>query len=74
MGDRQYDITLLYTTDSWEEAAGIIEKYNIRYIYVGDLERTTYNLDDSKFKENLPVVFENKSTVIYEFPGKSGLQ
>ena len=74
MGDRQYDITLLYSTDSWEEAAGIIEKYNIRYIYVGDLERTTYNLDDRKFKENLPVIFENHSTVIYEFPGNNGIQ
>lgn len=74
MGSRQNDISLLYSTDSWEEAAGIIEKYNIRYIYVGELERTTYNLDENKFRDNLPVVFENLSTVIYEFSGNSGLK
>jgi len=74
MGSRQNDITLLYTTDSWEESVGIIEKYNIRYIYVGDLERTTYNLDESKFKENLPIVFENNSSAIYEITENSGVQ
>jgi YYY domain-containing protein len=74
MGSRQNDITMLYTTESWEESVAIIEKYNIRYIYVGDLERSTYNLDEGKFSDNLPIVFENNSTVIYEMVENSGVE
>lgn len=67
-GSRQNDIAALYTTRSWDEAASIIEKYGIRYIVVGRLEKRTYPVDISKFEAYLPVVFREGETVIYQVP------
>jgi uncharacterized membrane protein len=64
----EVDIPLLYQTNNWDEALGIIQKYNIRYIVVGTLERTTYNLNELKFQRNLVAVFQSGNVVIYEVP------
>ena len=74
MGNRDGDIATLYQTTDWIEAKSILDRYNIRYIVIGDLERSTYTNDsarltDEKFSQNLPKVFENKSVVIYEYTG-----
>ncbi len=66
MGTRQNDITRLYSTTSWEDAHAIIETYNIRYIYIGDLERSTYQLQEDKFEENMQLVFQSRLVKIYE--------
>jgi len=66
MGSREVEIERLYKTNSWEEAKSIIEKYKIRYIIVGGLERTKYNARDVLFKRYLTPVFEQGSTIIYE--------
>ncbi len=68
MGSRQSDIKTLYSTSSWDDAKDIIKAYNIRYIYIGDLERSTYQLQDEKFDENLQLVYQNNSVKIYEVP------
>ncbi|MEJ5224220.1 MAG: DUF2298 domain-containing protein, partial [Anaerolineales bacterium] len=67
-GSRQMDIETLYSTRSWNEAAGIIAKYNIRYIVVGRLEKRAYPVEMSKFEAHLPVVFRQGETVIYQVP------
>lgn len=67
-GSRQADIALLYTTRSWDEAAAIIEKYDIRYIVVGRLEKRAYPVEMSKFETHLQVVFQEGETVIYQTP------
>ena len=64
------DIETLYSTPDWEEALTILNLYQIRYIVIGDLERSTYQVDETKFQTNLPVVFENNRVRIYEFTGK----
>ena len=66
MGSRQGDLERLYTTGSWDEAAQIIEQYQITYIVVGDLERATYNIFMDKFIRNLTQVFEQGSVVIFQ--------
>lgn len=44
------DIRSLYETQDLDEAWKIIQHYKIQYVYVGDLERTTYaQLNDNKF-------------------------
>ncbi len=68
MGTRQEDIRELYSTHSWEDASAILDRYNIRYVYVGELEQRTYTLDEEKFKENLVLVFDLPQARIYEVP------
>ncbi|MDH5605977.1 MAG: DUF2298 domain-containing protein [Anaerolineae bacterium] len=68
MGSRYSDVGRLYTTGSWREAQQIIRDYHIRYIYVGSLERRTYDLRESKFQEFLILVFQQGGVSIYEVP------
>ncbi len=70
LGSRMPDIETLYATPDWDAALTILNLYKIRYIVIGDLERTTYQVDETKFQTNLPVVFENNRVRIYEFTGK----
>jgi uncharacterized membrane protein len=67
-GTREPDIKTLYETPDWESARLIIERYHIRYIVVGLLERTTYKVSETKFERNLPVLFQAGSLVIYGAP------
>ena len=66
LGSRQNDITRLYSTTSWEDAYSIIKTYDIRYIYIGDLERSTYQLQEAKFEDNMQLVFQSRMVKIYE--------
>ncbi len=67
-GSRQADLATLYTTPNWQTAQQIIQEYGIKYIYVGDLERTTYNVQESKFQRNLITAFKQGNVTIYEVP------
>jgi YYY domain-containing protein len=67
-GNRQEDIKLLYETNSWEMAVEIIKRYNIRYIYIGMLERSTYRVNESKFQRVLNPIYALGSVVIYPSP------
>ena len=67
IGSREYDIKELYSTNKWVTAKNILDKYNLRYIYIGDIERKTYQISEEKFISNLPVIFNNSSVVIYEY-------
>ena len=58
----------LYTTARWEEAQSIIEKYDIRYIYIGHLERTSMPVNEEKFQMQLEIIFQQGSVIIYEAP------
>jgi YYY domain-containing protein len=68
MGTRESDIELLYMSNNWEDALSVIQKYDIRYVYIGSLERSSMRVSENKFYENLPIVFENNSAVIFEIP------
>ena len=70
MGGRDQDISTLYNTPDWYEAKSILDKYHIRYIVIGYLERATYaELNEAKFASNLSIVFQNPYVTIYEYPG-----
>jgi YYY domain-containing protein len=68
MGTRGQDIERLYNTGSWTEATQIITQYNVRYIYLGSLERATYNVSEAKFIRYLKPVFQQGQATIYEVP------
>jgi YYY domain-containing protein len=67
-GTRLIDIQRLYETRSWDEAKAVLDQYNIRYVYVGTLERSTYRVYEAKFQSHLRQVFKQGDVVIYEVP------
>jgi hypothetical protein len=67
-GTREADIKTLYEVPNWETAQSIIDRYQIRYIVVGNLERTTYNVNETKFQQHLAVLFQVGNTVVYGVP------
>lgn len=67
-GSRQTDIETLYITVRWEEARTIIEKYNIRYIFIGNLERTSMRVNEEKFMQHFEPIFQAGRTIIYKVP------
>ena len=67
-GSRREDIAKLYATARWEEAQAIIEKYNIRYVYIGVLERASISVNEEKFETYLQLIFQQGETSIYEVP------
>jgi uncharacterized membrane protein len=66
-GSRQSDVQTLYATNNWEIAKEIISRYNIRYVFVGELERRE-KLQEEKFQEHLRLVFQVGDVAIYEVP------
>jgi uncharacterized membrane protein len=65
-GTRQIDIENLYTTRSWQEAKEIVDQYEIEYVYVGYLERRTYQpLDEHKFLAFMDEIYHNDNVSIY---------
>jgi uncharacterized membrane protein len=67
MGSRESEIEMLYTTRDWLTAQSILSKYNIHYVYIGNLERMKYVIDENKFQQNLAKVFKNDNISIYRF-------
>jgi len=72
IGSREADIERLYRTPSWEEAKIILDQYNIRYVFIGGLERSTYRVIESKFQRYMKPVFQSNMVVIYEIIPDSG--
>ncbi len=66
-GSRQGDVETLYATNDWTLAETIISRYNIRYIFVGNLERGE-PLQEEKFQNHLRVAFQQGNVTIYEMP------
>jgi uncharacterized membrane protein len=58
------DIKNLYE-GTLEQTKSVIQKYNISYIYIGDLERTKYPLlDEEKFLKLGKIVYQKGETTI----------
>jgi uncharacterized membrane protein len=65
-GSRDNDIRLLYQTTDWNVAREILDRYNIRYVYVGELERITYSpLFEGKFEAFMDLIHANDTVRIY---------
>ncbi|MBR5733747.1 MAG: hypothetical protein IKX80_09920, partial [Lachnospiraceae bacterium] len=63
--EREADIKTLYTSTNASEVKALIEKYNIEYIYIGDIERAAQTREDEL---NAPINFnllESLGTVVY---------
>lgn len=67
-GSRQQDIQTLYQTADWPAAQAILDRYAIRYVYVGALERATYPVYEDKFIQYLHEIYRQGAVVIYQVP------
>jgi YYY domain-containing protein len=66
-GSRQGDIETLYATGDWQTARDVLARYNIRYVFVGTLERDK-PLQEEKFMTHMRLAFQQGSVAIYEAP------
>ncbi len=70
MGSREADVRLLYESSNWDEAASVLDRYLVRYVIVGSLEKSRYpGLEEEKFTNHLRIAFQNPSLTIYEYSG-----
>lgn len=67
-GTRAPDLEALYSSGDWMMTQEILARYDIRYIYIGNLERSTYPVNEEKFNRFLKPVFQQGSAIIYEVP------
>ncbi|MCS7286616.1 MAG: DUF2298 domain-containing protein [Anaerolineae bacterium] len=68
---RKPDISRIYTTPDPEEAKELVQKYNVRYIYIGPLERETYRLTglaEEKFSRFATLVYDKNGVKIFVCP------
>jgi uncharacterized membrane protein len=66
VGSRQADIEELYRTTNWDAAQAILERYGIRYVYHGDLERMTYETAGlAKFQEHLREIYHSEGVSVF---------
>jgi len=66
-GDRETDVKTIYTSNDLVEVSDLLDKYDVRYVYVGSREKYKYGTKGlSKFQDLLVVSFELDEVVIYE--------
>jgi YYY domain-containing protein len=66
---RTEEIKQIYEARDKASIMRLLQIYQVKYIYVGTLERETYNLEGlAAFKAYFPQVFENSSVRIYSIP------
>lgn len=65
--ERSNDVSLLYESQDPDETLSLIKKYNISYVFIGQLEREKYkNLSENKFYNMGEIIFEEGQTTIYK--------
>jgi uncharacterized membrane protein len=76
IGSRQSDLERLYCSREWEDTQLVLDQYQIRYVFVGNLERAAYTpkagvcpsgMVEAKFQRHLNRAFEMGDVVIYEY-------
>ncbi|MBU1473160.1 hypothetical protein KKB64_05270 [Patescibacteria group bacterium] len=67
VGPRREEVRTIYESSDIAEAKRILDKYNVRYIVAGTLEREKFKMiDEVKLQELGREVFRHMDTVIYE--------
>ncbi len=79
IGSRQTDLTRLYCATEPQEMQDVLDRYDIRYVFVGLLERSTYTrtltecvngLNEALFQQHLTPVFQAGIVTVYSVPGR----
>ena len=67
MGSREADIETIYQSSRWEETQGLLIRYDVRYVVVGNMERGKYKVYDEKFNQHLLPVFSQGAQSFMRF-------
>ncbi len=74
-GKRKGDIDILFRSTNMRQVTDLMNKYKIKYVYVGPLERDTYSRDSSaglqKFATFMDVVYNQDGVTIYRSRGSA---
>ena len=69
VGRRRSDVEMIYSTQSGDTALELLRNYDVRYVYLGHLERIYFPEGMDKFSDGLDgaleKVFDNGETAIY---------
>jgi YYY domain-containing protein len=65
-GGRGADVQTIYSTQDVPEARRLLDQYDVRYVFVGSLERKDYSKASlAKFSKLGTVAFESEGTTVY---------
>ena len=72
LAGRDEDVGSIYTAGDIEQVARLLDKYGIRYVYVGRRERETYGPAGlTRFEDFMETVFAADGVTIYALPDRS---
>ena len=63
--EREYSLALLYEQPE-EYFSKLTKQFKIDYVFIGDHERSNYNIDYEYFESHFTVFYQNDSVVIYQ--------
>ena len=64
---RKADVTTIYSTTDTVQAADLLQKYSVDYIYVGEAERATYPAEGlAKFAQLADIAFQQGDVIVYK--------
>jgi uncharacterized membrane protein len=64
---RKSDVDRIYQSNDKTELVNLVKKYNIEYIFVGNLERRTYtNLNETNILKISTLVYSSDNTKLYK--------
>ncbi|MGW8317799.1 MAG: DUF2298 domain-containing protein [Candidatus Promineifilaceae bacterium] len=65
---REAAVAEIYSEVDWQTTARLLDQYNVRLIYLGPLEKSTYDpRAELKFDEHLDVAYQNGGVKIYRW-------
>jgi YYY domain-containing protein len=65
-GRRESEVEMIYTSLDEPQVVGLLEKYSVRYVYVGPLEQGRYDAAGlAKFAHFMDVVYDHDGVTIY---------
>lgn len=62
---RQNDVKKIYESLDIENTKELLKRYKVKYVYIGDLEKQNYNVQESKFYQIGKVVFEYNNSKLF---------
>jgi len=69
---RGSDINTIYMSTDSRVVLGLLQHYQVKYLYVGSLEITTYAGSDlGRFRQFMPIVYSANGVTIYQVPGSA---
>jgi YYY domain-containing protein len=70
-GRRDPLVREIYESNDWERTKSLLNEFGVDYVYVGNLERSSYGQENFiKFEQNMDVAFANNSVTIYKWQAK----